>query len=428
MLSKVSEFIHAHHLINPEDKVLVALSGGSDSVALLLVLHELGYKIEALHCNFHLRGDESDRDENFVRHLCESMNIPLLTKDFLTENYAREHKISIEMAARDLRYGWFREEVARNEAQCIAVGHHRDDQAETFLINLIRGTGIRGLCGMAPANGCVVRPLLCVSRQEILDYLATKGQDFVTDSTNLERIALRNRIRLDVLPLLRTLNPRIDEKLVDTSNYIRLYHDFFMTQTSESHPDITPERFSVPSLTPEVPLLLHEWLHRKGFNHAQEKEMLASLSVAESKNWYSATHRIVKCGRSFCIYPTEAETRIPQLQQEIIERPKTWQSGCAYFDADLLTQPLTIRHVCEGDRMQPFGMQGTKLLSDLMRELGLDLVQRKRQFVICHGEEILWMVGHRTSNLYRVTPQTRRILRLSIKTSDNEPDINNDEP
>ena len=193
MKEKVRKYIQANHIFSPEGLVLVAVSGGADSIALLIVLQQLGYSVQALHCNFHLRGEESDRDERFVSDFCRQKDIPLLIKHFDTKEYAARQDVSIEMAARDLRYNWFSEVLAETNAQCIAVAHHKNDQAETLLLNLIRGTVIRGMAGMYPLRNNIARPLLCVTREEILSYLSQLGQDYVTDSTNLEREATRNK-------------------------------------------------------------------------------------------------------------------------------------------------------------------------------------------------------------------------------------------
>ena len=215
---KVKEYIKEHSMLKDGDKVVVTLSGGADSVSLLLILHALGYECHAAHCNFHLRGEESMRDERFVTSLCEHLNIPLHKTDFETETYSKEKGISIEMAARELRYDYFRKLKDEVDAKAIAVGHHRDDNIETLFLNLVRGTGIQGLCGIQPVNGDIVRPLLCVSREEILDYLATKGQTYVTDSTNLEDVYSRNKIRLNVLPELQQINQGAMENIRATIN------------------------------------------------------------------------------------------------------------------------------------------------------------------------------------------------------------------
>ena len=213
MLNKVRDFIDREGLLTPEGLYIVALSGGADSVALLRILHHLGYRIEAAHCNFHLRGAESDRDETFVKSLCSSLNIPIHLIHFDTAEYASLHQVSIEMAARELRYGYFDQLCKDIGASAVCVAHHRDDAVETFLMNLLRGSGIHGLTGIRPRNGNVIRPLLCLSRDEIEQYLHSIGQDYVTDSTNLVDDVVRNKVRLNVLPLLKDINLRAAENI-----------------------------------------------------------------------------------------------------------------------------------------------------------------------------------------------------------------------
>ena len=217
---RVIRYIEKEHLFLPDDKLLVALSGGADSVALLRVLHTAGYQCEAAHCNFHLRGEESNRDERFVRQLCQKYGIHLHTIDFNTTQYATEKHISIEMAARELRYQWFEKIRKECQADVVAVAHHQDDSIETILLNLIRGTGITGLLGIRPRNGTIVRPLLCINREEIIRYLQNIGQDYVTDSTNLEDEYTRNKIRLNLLPLMQEINPSVKNSLIETSNHL----------------------------------------------------------------------------------------------------------------------------------------------------------------------------------------------------------------
>ena len=217
MIRRVERYIDKHGLLSKDDLHLVAVSGGADSVALLIVLQSMGYRVEAVHCNFQLRGEESLRDELFVKNLCYIKNIPLHIIHFDTKIYAELHQVSIEMAARELRYRYFKQLRQDVGAADVCVAHHRDDTVETVLLNLVRGTGLRGLTGIHPRNGYILRPLLCVSRQEIEAYLKAKGQEYVTDSTNLEADVQRNVIRLKVLPLLKELNPAVAENIQRTA-------------------------------------------------------------------------------------------------------------------------------------------------------------------------------------------------------------------
>ena len=214
---RIERYITEKKLFGKQDKLVVALSGGADSVALLRALLSLGYDCMAAHCNFHLRADESDRDEAFVRKLCDILSVPLEVVHFQTSDYAKEKGLSIEMAARELRYEWFENIRQKHGASYIAVAHHKDDNVETFLLNLSRGTGINGLKGIMPKNGWIVRPLLEVGRDDILEYLKNIGQDYVTDSTNLEDIYTRNKIRLDIIPLFKQINPSFCDSVCETA-------------------------------------------------------------------------------------------------------------------------------------------------------------------------------------------------------------------
>lgn len=421
MRQAVESYIKRHNLLRDGQQVLVALSGGADSVCLLLILQQLGYKPTALHCNFHLRGEESDRDERFVRTLCEKYDITLHVRHFQTREYALQHHISIEMAARDLRYDWFRH-VCREQRLPIAVAHHRGDQAETLLLNLLRGTGLRGLAGMMPRNGDVIRPLLCVSRQEILSFLQSCGQDYVTDSTNLQRDATRNAVRLDLLPMLQQFNPQVEEALARTCDYARDTLYIYEQRVSElfSQHGITDENFSLQALkdVPELPIMLHEWLRGKGFNHAQECEILQAKG-GRNKKWLSPTHTLHLSTAGLQLVSRLA--RVPQYEivQEIVEKVERNNPHAAFFDAAQLQQPLTLRPVRKADRMVPFGMKGSKLVSHIMRDSHLTPAQRQQQMALCQGDEIIWLVNLKASNLYRVTDATKVILRISVREKPN---------
>ena len=418
MIQTVKKFIGQHKMLKKRIKVLVGLSGGADSVSLLLVLHELGYNTHALHCNFRLRGEESDRDEQFVTELCQRLGIPLSVKHFDTRKYARLRHISIEMAARELRYKYFEEMRAELHSQAIAVAHQKEDQAETLLLNIIRGTGIRGLTGMHPVNNHIVRPLLCVSRQEILSYLEAKGQNYVIDSTNKEHDALRNRIRLELIPMLqREFNPGIVNTLVRQCENMQdgLYaYRTGVNQLFKKH-DVyeTCLRITRNQDNPALPVMLHEWLHGKGFTRSQEKQMLASTGES-GRQWLSATHVVTHDLGTLVLLPRDYVPETPVLKQESVEKIGRRTPDFAYFDADAFTYPLTVRLVQNGDRMIPFGERKPRAVRKILKKLSLSKLSRKYAWVVCHGKEIIWIVGVRASNLYRVTPHTTNIVKLSV--------------
>ena len=282
MFRRVQQFIEKNQLLDSRKLYLVGLSGGADSVALLLILRELGYRTEAAHCNFKLRGEESDRDENFVRELCKKYSIPLHVIHFDTKEYANLHKVSIEMAARDLRYGYFRQLCKDIDAEGICIAHHRDDAVETLLMNLLRGAGIHGLTGIRPKNDFVIRPLLCISRKEILGYLDSIGQAYVTDSSNLVDDVLRNKVRLRVLPLLEEIAPGATVNIDKTANYLREAEQVYEAEMTHEKSLFAIEtgEVSIADLLqlPSPSVFLHEWLSPLGFNSSQTEQILHAVN------------------------------------------------------------------------------------------------------------------------------------------------------
>lgn len=421
---KVAAFILKHHLLKEHTKVVVGLSGGPDSVCLAVMLHSLGYDIIAAHCNFHLRGTESMRDEQFVSNLCLQYGLTYRKADFDTLTYAQIHQISIEMAAREQRYAWFRQLKNETGATAIVVGHHQDDNAETLLLNLTRGTGIKGLCAMQPQSGDVVRPLLCLTRTEILSYLQTDGLSYVTDHTNLEDEVARNKIRLNVLPILKGINPAILSNITSTIENLnevqRVYRQAInaaiqncciQKENGELH-IIILKLLQLPS-----PIsLLHEVLFPLGFNKQQLKDILASLG--ECGKIFTANERRLLIDREVIIieslhYPS------PQICQEVLPRTAVNISKSphlAYLDADKIHGSLTLRTPRTGDTFAPFGMHGKrKLLSDFLTNLKLSLFEKEHQSLLMDGTEIVWVVGKRSSELYRVDENTQRVVVLSMK-------------
>lgn len=428
-MNKVRTYIEREIRLEASSHILVGLSGGADSTALLLIMKELGYRVEALHCNFHLRGEESDRDQAFVENLCKEQQVPLSVRHFKTEEEAKQRGISIEMAARDLRYDWFRNKLqaslksGNGDNTYIAVAHHSDDQAETLLLNLLRGTGLRGMAGMHPKNGDIIRPLLCLTRKEILDYLEQKGQPFVTDSTNSERTALRNRIRLDVMPLLQSINPAVVEHIVRACDNVRQSMPYYIKgiEAAFCEQGITASTFPLTALNSNP--LLHEWLADNGFNRMQEEELSKASECQVGKMWHSSTHTVLRDREALLLRkrPVEGESgRGMQLHQEIV--PCIGETGpdVAYFDADLLTEPIDVRPVREGDAFVPFGMKGRKLVSDYLTDHKVNRLDKSQQYVATCGEDIIWLIGHRSDNRYRVTQATKRIAKIRYKKTEGD--------
>ena len=418
MKEKVRKYIQTNQLFSQKGLVLVGVSGGADSVALLLILKELGYQLQALHCNFHLRQEESDRDEKFVIKLCLEKGIPLLTKHFKTNEYAKSESISIEMAARELRYNWFYDTLSANNAQCIAVAHHKNDQAETLLLNLIRGTGIRGMAGMYPLRNKIARPLLCLTRQEILDYLSQIKQEYVTDSTNLERDATRNKIRLDILPQLAAINPNIINTLSDTCSIVMSSIPFYEKGTQEELEQIklNESELDINSLrkSRNAAVLIYEWLKDKGFTNSQNAEIAGALDSVSGKFWESQTHRLLKDRNKLILQEKNKDADNLHVVQEVVESITEKSPSTAYFDKDKLKAPITYRTAKEGDWFIPFGMTGRKLISDYLTDIKATRFEKENQLLALCGEDIIWVVGHRSDNRYRVDKNTKHIVKLTI--------------
>ncbi len=298
MRDVVRAYIEKYRLLTENRPVLVGVSGGADSIALLTILVESGYSCIAAHCNFHLRGDESLRDEQFVREYARKLDVPFLMTDFDTRKYAADRHLSIEMAARELRYGWFEEQRAGTGAQAVAVAHHRDDSVETLLMNLVRGTGIRGMSGIRPRNGFVVRPLLAVSREDILEWLAGRGLTYVTDSTNLSDAYTRNFIRLRVLPLLKEINPSVKDAIARTSEHLSAAEAVYLHVVEEARNAVVEQgdRLSIAALMryPSPDAILYELLKTYGFTRPVAEDVYLSLTKESGKTFFSSTHRLIK--------------------------------------------------------------------------------------------------------------------------------------
>ena len=430
MIEKVARFISEKKLFSREDLLLVALSGGADSVALLRVLLQEGYRCVAAHCNFELRGGESDRDEAFVRELCHQLQVPLHVVHFSTRSYADQQKISIEMAARELRYDWFEKLRLETGAACIAVAHHQDDSVETFLLNLIRGTGLQGLQGIRARNGHVVRPMLPVTRTEIVDYLNQMGQTYVTDSTNLQDAFMRNKIRLNLLPLMQEINPAVCEHIASAAELLgRVDHVYRHAMEQAMGEVVDGQQIFIDRLLrqSEPEMLLYEILTPYGFNPAQIHAIYQSADGQSGKIFTSKDKwRLVKDRTSFFLeqeMPEEKERTAPfVLDREDLAYtadfviPRKKEKACV--DADKLDGDLQLRLWRKGDWFVPFGMKGRKLVSDYLTDRKFSLFQKENQWVLTCGERIVWLVGERADNRFRVDEHTRRVSVLTIRSKE----------
>lgn len=426
--------------LNKERAFLLALSGGPDSVALLRMMVDDGYHVEAAHCNFHLRGAESDRDEAFCKELCEKLGVKLHVVHFDTKEFAELRGISIEMAARELRYRWFTQLAHDTGAEGVCIAHHSDDQVETILLNMLRGTGLKGLLGMRRKNGIFFRPLLGMSRKEILTYLDRIGQDYVTDSTNLEDDVQRNKLRLDVIPMLEKVTPsakqnilRMADNLGDVEKIVKKsLEDAQQRCVVASH---FRKAYSMKEIRSYASprLLLWSIVSDQGFNREQATEILSSTEGG--KTWTSQRAIAVISNDTLFIYdladwnkslPT---LRIPEtglynfcdgkIRVSIVEASDTKPSKkrfVATMDADTVSFPLMLRPIKEGDRFTPFGMRGSKLVSDYLKDKKVEPIERHQQLVVTDSQgQIIWLVGRTIDERVKVREDTKKVMVIEIK-------------
>lgn len=436
MIESIRHYIERERLLSYDCKHIVAVSGGADSVALLLVLCRLGFCVEVAHCNFRLRGDESDRDEQFVRNLCLELSVPFHVIHFDTVSYADIHQVSIEMAARELRYRYFeqlRQDIGASE---VCVAHHQDDAVETLLMNLVRGTGIHGLTGIRPRNGHIVRPLLCVTRADILEFLDSVHQQYVTDSTNLVPNVVRNKLRLEVLPMLRSINPAVSSNIAKTAHRMAQAESLFNAAVSEAVSRLFVDNsldISQLMQEPAPEYLLYELLSPRGFSPAQVEQIFGCLKSPSGRRFCSSTHEaVIDRGRLIvvplaeplpvlCIpepglyrYTPDFKLRVEIVNGNTVSRVP----AVATLDADKVLFPLTVRPVKTGDRFHPFGMKGTRLVSDFLTDRKLSLIEKRRQLVVsdAHGA-IVWLVGQRTDHRFSVDDSTKQVLCLTWQSA-----------
>ncbi len=446
MIDQFQRNNNRYNLIAEGDKLILALSGGIDSMVLADLLMKTKVEFVAAHCNFHLRGEESDGDDWFVRKFAEKRGIQCFVKHFETEKYAAKHGISIEMAARDLRYAWFEQLRQQLGYDKIAVAHHADDQAETFFINLLRGAGLNGLKGMKPQNGVVIRPLLWASREQIRKYAVENHIVWREDHTNVESVYLRNRIRNQLLPVFDELQPKARQGLYKSLEHLSAENELYrallkekLAQIVERDGEIQRLPYSVLSPRAGGPStgsgtldftfqLLFEWLRPYGFNTDQCHFIHESIGTGIGNQYYSPTHCIV-IGRdelqlSEIKEKTDDEIQIQIGEEEILspvhlcfsklERTAEFiidkSSDVAQLDLDKLKFPLTLRHWQHADRFHPLGMKGSKLLSDFFVDQKFTEYQKQNVWLLVSADGvILWVVGYRMDDRFKIVNNTKTV-------------------
>lgn len=440
MLESVRQFIEEHELFSIEnDPILVAVSGGLDSVVLLDVLHRLRVPVAVAHCHFGLRGEDADADEQFVRKLAKQYGLPYFAEFFRTKDYAEQEGISTQMAARFLRYRWFEQLRQVQGLAYVATAHHQRDQTETMLLNLTHGTGLAGLHGIQVKNGHVVRPLLGLGRDDLHDYLVERGLRWREDDSNDSPVYQRNLLRHEVLPVLREINPNLDQTMHGTAErvggaeeIVRRYVEETSDQARRDDAEVTYLSIATLQKTAATTLVLHEILRPFGFSWPMVKDIVAAFSGESGRRFDSPTHRLVKDRENLVITPrrltqfgtfqlaagqTDLWADGMRLKAELHDDARHFiiprSKSTAAFDADKLKFPLTLRKWQEGDWFMPLGMKGKKLLSDFLidQKVPLNLKDDVRVLTSADGK-ICWVVGWRVDDRFKVEDATERVLTV----------------
>jgi len=439
MLRKLIRHIEKEELFGRNQKLLVAVSGGLDSIVLLHLLYKMEMDCLVAHCNFRLRGEDSDGDEVFVGKLAEEYGFSFCTTAFDTTEHAKEKAISIEMAARDLRYDWFESVRQANQCQYILTAHHADDVIETVLINLARGTGIHGLTGIKAKKDRLIRPLLPFSREDLQKYAEENALNYREDYTNAQTDFVRNKIRHQIIPVLQEINPSIQKTMnenVARFSDVELIYNNEISSKKLTFVDQKDDKLliSVSDLKnlPANNSHLFELLKPYGFHSRDVSHIIESLDAISGKLFYSENYQLLR-DREFLIL-TEREEKAAgeyelnksglsieedlKLECRIFERSSDFKfprdSQVACFDADKLSFPLKLRKWQEGDVFHPIGMKGRKKISDYFIDNKFSLTDKENAWLLASGDDIVWLVGHRMDDRFKITKQTQSIYQIEI--------------
>ncbi|MBW6492271.1 MAG: tRNA lysidine(34) synthetase TilS [Lentimicrobium sp.] len=442
MLNQFNTFVSENQLFNKTDLILVADSGGVDSMVMAELFYRGGYNFAIVHCNFGLRGSESNQDEKFVAGLAETFGVKFHVRHFKTREYAGFNKISVQMAARTLRYEWFDELIATEGYKAVATAHHLDDQIETFFINILRGTGISGLHGIMPVRTNVVHPMMFAFRRQIEEYAGDEAITYREDSSNRSSKYVRNKLRHDLLPLLSEINPEFRKTITFTIDRIReteviLNNHLNSIREKTVTLDNGVMSIDIAALSTLNPLdsYLFELLQPYGFNRSVSDEVALGLNEPSGNQYFSSTHRLLK-DREYLlitelglagIHPAgevlieegTTEMRKPvQLKFSLLDNNPILKinksPSVAMLDASKIIWPLKLRKWKDGDTFIPFGMINNKKLSDFFIDNKFSIIEKENAWLLISGNEVVWLIGHRIGNPFRVTPDTETILRIEV--------------
>jgi tRNA(Ile)-lysidine synthase len=441
MLDIFLKYLNKHELVDQKDHLLLAVSGGIDSVVMTQLFYKAGYQFAIAHCNFQLRGAESEEDQKFVEQLAKKYDCRLFVRRFETKEFCSKKGISVQMGARELRYSWFKELLRKNDYQKIAIAHNKNDIAETQLINLIRGTGLKGLTGIRTKTKHLIRPLLFASREDIEHYAKDQYITFREDSSNIDTKYHRNLIRQEIIPLMQKINPSILDTLIQESEIFDATYQVYKKEIDGTKKAITikqtyPIELSIAkilSLRLSAPIL-YELLNQYDFSYSDTSDILNSLTSESGKQFYSDSHILLKDRTTLIIDKTEPESKdevldifenTTSLNEPLrmtlnrqkydpeISIPDNNFSVC--LDYDKLQFPLKLRHWNQGDFFIPLGMKGRKKLSDFFIDNKINRLEKKKIWLLISGSDIVWLIGYQIDDRYKICGNTKNVLTIKVK-------------
>ena len=445
MLKKFFDFNRIQKLVSPETRFIIAASGGMDSMVLVDLCYKAGFNFAIAHCNFKLRGQESDDDKTFVRNAAKEIDIPFFEKEFDTALYAETNKLSIQEAARVLRYEWFEQLIKLEDYQFYATAHHFDDKIETFLINLFRGTGVAGLRSILPKNGNCIRPFLFANRTEIQEYASQNQIKFRVDSSNLENHYTRNNIRHFVIPAMEKSYPEYKKGFENTFYALSLTESFIRNETSKLILELVKNIDGKTCINLKKlneignsEFILFEILKNYGFNTPTVHEIYRSIAGISGRKFYSKSFILVRERENLVITSLKNQTAIELNDPILIDQYLTGidepvrmrfeveilssgfviekDKNLAFLDFDKLSFPLTLRKPAPGDSFSPIGMHGKKKISDFLVDEKFSDEQKNNVLVLLSGDEIIWFVGQRIADGYKITPKTKTVFKIVLNS------------
>lgn len=439
MVNRFIQYVKEHNLFENNQTILLAVSGGIDSMILCDLFLKSNFKFAIAHCNFHLRGEESNRDERFVREYAQKNNIKIHVKEFDTYSYMKEKGKSMQVSAREMRYSWFNELLKEEGYSYIATGHHIDDSIETFFMNILRGTGIAGLHGILQKVNLVIHPLLFTGRAEIVNYQKENKLEFVEDSSNATTKYTRNKIRHELIPLVKEIAPNFDKIISKEIERFRETEVVFRSVINDAKTELLEIenqtiKISIEKLKSYVPqkIFMYEILSDFGFNEATINSIEDALLETSGKQFYSETHRLVK-DRDYLLI---VKNKPQNLNQYLIEESQTSvyspiilhlevlkdlqyvkilkNKEVAMLDYDKLSFPLILRKWKKGDSFFPYGLKGEKKISEFYKNLKYSILDKENQWLLCSENDIIWVVGQRIDDRYKITKSTKTIYKIEL--------------